>query len=264
MATRVLDVILALVVAVGLALLPAAPVGAEVIFPANITLLPPSASNLVGTNHSLTAKVTSDLGDPVPGAPISWSLAGVGGFVGTPDPSADLNGEARATITSTEPGQSTVTASVEGTSLSATATKDWLPGPPDSITLVPASASNLVGTNHTVVATVKDGYGNVIPGQAVTWTIQSGPGSIVSSDPTTNASGQASATITSTQTGTTIIRATADSRYAEATKTWNQDPPPADNVPSVGQWGIIVTVAGLACSMFLATSRRGRRGATPH
>lgn len=167
MATRVLGAILALVV-MGLAVLPAAPVGALVLFPANITLLPASDSNPVGTNHVLTAKVLDNMGNVFPGAPITWFLSGVGSFVGTPDPTTDQNGEARATITSAGPGQSTVTASVTATLLTATATKDW----------------------------------------------------------------------------------TADAG-------------PPDKIPSMGQWGIIVAVAGLACSVLLATSRGGRRGATP-
>ena len=95
--------------------------------PASLTLEPASAENVVGINHTVIATVKDANGNVVSDAPISWSLSGVGSFVGTPSPQTDQNGQATAIITSIKSGQSTVTASMTGTTLTASAVKTWLP-----------------------------------------------------------------------------------------------------------------------------------------
>lgn len=81
------------------------------------------------------------------------------------------------------------------------------------ITLSPASASNVAGTNHTVTATVTDLLGNPKPGTAVTFKVLSGPNVGVTGTATTDASGQASFTYTgSGGVGTDKIQACFDNQ----------------------------------------------------
>jgi len=77
-----------------------------------------------------------------------------------------------------------------------------------TITLSPASASNVIGSTHTVTATVKDLLGNPKPGIVVTFTVLSGPNAGTTGTATTNASGQASFTYTGAGgVGLDVIRA---------------------------------------------------------
>ncbi|MFC1875320.1 Ig-like domain-containing protein [Chloroflexota bacterium] len=185
----------------------------------NLELEPPTAINVVGTTHELTATVTDQYGDPFPGAKIVWTIAsGPGSFVST-EATTDINGQARAVITSEEIGTTTVRATVSGAS--DTATKTWIAGDAELLVLTPETATNPIGTTHELTATVTDMYGNPVSGITVTWTIESGPGSFVSTEATTDSNGQARAVITSEEVGTTTVKASVSGAvYDTATKTW--------------------------------------------
>ncbi len=78
----------------------------------------------------------------------------------------------------------------------------------EGIVLGPATATNPVGTNHTVTATVVDATGAPIPGITVTFTITSGPNSPGGGTSVTDVNGHASFTYTSNGlTGTDLIQA---------------------------------------------------------
>ena len=78
----------------------------------------------------------------------------------------------------------------------------------EGILLAPVSASNPVGSEHTVTATVQDDLGNPIVGRDVTFTIVSGPHAGLSYIDTTDANGQVTFTYTGTSAGTDVIEAT--------------------------------------------------------
>jgi hypothetical protein len=60
------------------------------------------------------------------GVALTWSISGVGSFSGTPESPTDVNGEADAVITSSEPGTSTVTCAVsEDGEITDTSIKRW-------------------------------------------------------------------------------------------------------------------------------------------
>jgi hypothetical protein len=94
-----------------------------------------------------------------------------------------------------------------------------------NITLTPATATNPVGTSHTVTATVKRN-GNPVSGAVVTFNVDSGPNVNKHGTGTTNASGQTTFTYTDTGgAGTDEISATFTDdagalEKATATKTW--------------------------------------------
>ncbi|MGB2716768.1 MAG: Ig-like domain-containing protein [Vicinamibacterales bacterium] len=98
------------------------------------------------------------------------------------------------------------------------------------ITLSPPSATNTVGQNHTVTATVRDNLGNPLAGKTVTFTVISGPNAGKTGAGTSDASGHATFTYTSSVAGTDQIQASFDANEGTSpadirqsntvTKTW--------------------------------------------
>jgi Ca2+-binding RTX toxin-like protein len=98
------------------------------------------------------------------------------------------------------------------------------------ITLAPAQASNVVGSSHTVTATLTDLLGNPKPGIAVSFTVLSGPNAGATGTSSSDASGQASFAYTgSGRVGTDEIKACFDNQGTEVcsqtvTKEWTAQP----------------------------------------
>jgi hypothetical protein len=97
------------------------------------------------------------------------------------------------------------------------------------IILSPASATNLVGTDHTLTATVQDENGNPVAGKEVTFKIVSGPNAGMTGTETTDDAGKAEFTYTGNSEGTdTIVASFIDDsgkiiNSNEAAKTWRSD-----------------------------------------
>jgi hypothetical protein len=78
------------------------------------------------------------------------------------------------------------------------------------LSLTPISATNNVGVNHTLTATVTDLLGNGVPGIPVSFAVTAGPNVGLAHGPVnTDANGQATWTYTSASSGTDTIVATA-------------------------------------------------------
>jgi len=133
--------------------------------------------------------------------------------------------------------------------------------PPSGIDLDPLSATNLIGSSHTVTATIRDPYLNPVPGVSVTIQVISGPNAGVSVTGTTDANGEVSLTYTGTSTGTDQIQAdfyctqctppqTIYSRIVE--KTWETEPGPG--VPEFGL-AMPLMIALVAAAYFLFSRR---------
>ncbi|MCA1691375.1 MAG: Ig-like domain-containing protein [Actinobacteria bacterium] len=134
--------------------------------PNSITLTPPTALNVAGDEHCVTATVTDSFGNVVPGVPVTFAVNGADTAGGTVNTNAA--GQATFCYTGTVAGNDTITATAQGgTNPTATAAKTYEPGPPASITLTPPTATNVVDDQHCVTATVKDQFGNVVPGATV-------------------------------------------------------------------------------------------------
>ena len=109
---------------------------------AGITLSPKNASNLIGTNHIVTARVTNGTAYPIANVTVSFEIiAGPNtGMTGTDI--TDANGEATFNWMSTSTGIDIVNASAPSPydasiTISATATKEWVTLPPQVIPEVP-------------------------------------------------------------------------------------------------------------------------------
>jgi protocatechuate 3,4-dioxygenase beta subunit len=139
--------------------------------PAHLTLAPKTATNPVGTQHCVTATVTDENGAPVPLVPVNFSVSGANTAAGASV--TDANGEAQFCYVGTMLGNDTITArAVGGTNPSDTAAKTWTHGPPATLTLSPKTATNPVDTQHCVTATVKDAFGNPVPGVTVNFNVE--------------------------------------------------------------------------------------------
>ena len=75
-----------------------------------------SSSSETNTNQTVTCTVTDGLGNPVPGASVTWTKTDNGGatsvFVGSPTTTTNVSGQATATVTSSASGSTTVTGSL--------------------------------------------------------------------------------------------------------------------------------------------------------
>jgi Ca2+-binding RTX toxin-like protein len=208
---------------------------------AAIDLAPATDSNTVGTDHTVTATVTDQFGNPVELEDVHFDVSGDP----TPVPAAghditDAAGLATFTFTNDSAGTNTITACIDvddGVDCdmgepSDTATKTWTE-PPEatSIDLAPATASNQVGTDHMVTVTVLDQFDDPFPGADVHFAV-SGDGTPVpaSGEATTGAAGLATFTFTNATAGTNTITVCVDADGGNdcdageltdtATKTW--------------------------------------------
>ncbi len=124
----------------------------------------------------------------------------------------------------------------------------------EGILLTPLTATNPVGTQHTVIATIQDDKGNPIEDRDVDFTIVSGPHAGKTGTAKTNASGQAAFTYNGTSAGTDVIEASfMNSREVTitsntVTKDWiNPPPPPVPELSTMALMSIgILGLFGLA------------------
>lgn len=204
--------------------------GAAVTLPGSITLTPATATNPVGTSHTVTATVHNGDGSAKPGVTVSFSVSAGPDSGATGSGTTDASGQATYTYTNNgTAGTDTIDASFTdgNTTYKATASKTWEHGAPaaGSIELTPATADNPVGTDHTVTATVKNSAGDPQAGVTVTFDVTAGPDTGATGTGTTDADGKAEFTYTNNENpGTDTIEASFEdngtTRRATATKTW--------------------------------------------
>jgi hypothetical protein len=172
-----------------------------------IDVQPATATNTVGTAHTVTATVTNADDVPIEGEAVIFSVSGA--HTRSATVATDANGQAQFSYTGTISGSDTITACQdrdgdgtcpEGGNGSSegfdTATKLWQPA---TLNLTPESATNPIGTSHTVTATVLDENFNPMPKQSVLFFVEGVH--TFSGEAITNDDGQASFTYEGTQTG---------------------------------------------------------------
>ena len=189
---------------------------------ARISIDPPHDINVVGDLHELTATVETSTNNitwnPYEGATVTFNVTSGPGTLDPVTDDTDASGQAVTTLTSTEAGNSTVTASTkvydfdlstdgEGYN-SKPAEKEWVYA---RIKIDPPHDINVVGDSHNLTATVETSTNNITwdsyEGATVTFEVTSGPGTLNPINATTNIDGEAKTTLTSTATGTSIVKA---------------------------------------------------------
>jgi uncharacterized repeat protein (TIGR01451 family) len=188
---------------------------------ARISISPPEDINVVGDEHILTAKVEVDNGtgwEPYEGATVTFEVTDGPGDLDPATDDTDASGEATTTLTSTEAGTSIVTASTSicGYDISTDsegengdpAEKEWVYA---RIKIEPPEDTNVVGDSHNFTATVETSTDGTTwdpyEGATVAFEVTDGPGDLDPVTDDTDADGEAKTTLTSTETGTSIVEA---------------------------------------------------------
>jgi uncharacterized repeat protein (TIGR01451 family) len=205
---------------------------------AKITIAP-SAVNEVNRPHTFTVTLSKDTGggyQPAPNEHVDVALTDADGAKHTTavgsctnaGANTDANGQCTIGFTSPSAGKVTghasatlfvggqsITVSTDGTGdNSPDAVKTFVDA---NIQLAPPSANNAVGTSHTVTGHVNvnsgSAFGNAPEGTTISFSIVSGAGSFVGGTNTCTTigmTGSCAVQITSSATGTTVVRATTD------------------------------------------------------
>lgn len=168
-----------------------------------------------GGAATVTVTVRDAGGAPVVGTAVTLSVAsGPPMTITQPAGVTDSSGVASGTVSSTVAGQRTVAATLGGTLVAAqqpllTVT----PAVPSAATsTVSVNTANVIagGSGSPVTVTVRDGFGNPVPGVAVTLSVASGPAmTIIQPVGVTGANGVATGTVSSTTAGARMIAALA-------------------------------------------------------
>jgi protocatechuate 3,4-dioxygenase beta subunit len=174
----------------------------------SITLAPETQSRTIGSQQTLTATVIGTNNQPVPGASITWTITSGPGTFLYRQTVTDAMGEAEAVISSDTGGTTQVSASVTAKpTLSDTASITWVTGGLLNLALTPKTSVAFVGTNQIITATVTDSAGNPVYNTFVNWELLTGPGTIVFNTTQTNTQGKATATLSASTTGQSLLRA---------------------------------------------------------
>jgi hypothetical protein len=173
----------------------------------NISLTPISASNPVGTNHSVTATVTDSVGQPVVNTDVTITVQSGPHGGTTTTVKTDSSGLAKLTYPGTGPGTDKINASfvdnfgMSKTSNTVEATWTLI----EKIKLEPLTATSAIGTNHTVTATLEDGLARPLVGRSVSFVVNTGPNAGKTGTGITDGNGKASFTYTGNTVGTDVI-----------------------------------------------------------
>ena len=178
----------------------------------SIALTPENDTNPVGSDHTVTATLTPEQADVL----IQFKITSGPNVGDSGSDTTDGNGEAEFTYTGDGGvGGDVILAwtdldedgELDSNESPAVASKLWVDGDVDGISLTPTSDTNPIGTEHTVTATVSP----VQSGVLVWFNVASGPNSDESGSATTDGSGQASFSyIGDGGEGTDLILAWAD------------------------------------------------------
>jgi CSLREA domain-containing protein len=207
--------------------------------PATLTLSPAADANTAGEEHCVTATVRDAFGNPTAGITVRFSVTGVNSASGSD--TTDANGEATFCYTGTTAGEDAITAFADTNDdgdqdvgePTGAATKTWTPGAPATLTLEPAADTNTVGEEHCVTATVRDAFGNPVPGVTVRFSVPTAVATFASpssGSDVTDANGEATFCYSASLPGEDAIHAYADTDddhtqdagepFGDATKTW--------------------------------------------
>ncbi len=172
------------------------------------TLVVASGSPTVGGSQTVTVTVLDAYDNPVSG--VAVSLAATGGASVSAAGSSGVNGTFSGTVTTTTSGPVTISAYLGATLVSQSPTVSFQPGAPapgGSLVVAGASAVADGNSSATITVTVKDSYGNPIPGAVVS--AAGTNGAIVDGPHTTGSDGTATFGAKSTTAGASTITFTS-------------------------------------------------------
>src|SRR6266566_2374180 len=177
---------------------------------ASVVVLPAAASAPVGGTVQFVAVPLDSTGTALGGRIIVWASSN--------QAVANVNTSGIATAAAT--GSTTIAATSEGHSGTATLTVTAVTVPVASVTVSPASASVQAGQTVQLTATPKDANGNALSGRTVTWASSNGAVGTV------NGSGL----VTGVVAGSTTITATSEGQSGSSAVTVTAGPLPVASV----------------------------------
>lgn len=194
---------------------------------------PFEVTSTVDAGRDFVGCAQDEFHNPLTGVAVTPTVFSGPGGVSPAAATTDGSGRATFTLSSTETGQSVITATAsKGTvtvAAAGTIAHNWTAGAPTTLRLAftptnldctaPVSESSAVNIPNEFAACVFDQFGNIKPGAVVTPTVISGPGSISPATATTDDSGRAPFTVNSTQTGVSVVSATASGSTIPASNT---------------------------------------------
>jgi adhesin/invasin len=177
---------------------------------------------------TVTAKDAN--GNPVSGATVALSATGSGNTITQPAGSTDGNGVATGTLSSTGADTKTVTAMVNGVTLTQQPIVTVTAGPADAgQSMVAASPASIAVGNgsSTITVTVRDQFGNPVSGSSVVLAASGTGNTLTQPAGPTDASGVTTGTLSSTVAETKTVSATANGvTITQTTSVTVTSPPP--------------------------------------
>ncbi|HSD32084.1 MAG TPA: Ig-like domain-containing protein, partial [Gemmatimonadales bacterium] len=175
-----------------------------------------SPSTIAATNGSSLSTITVTAkdagGSAVAGATVVLSASGTGNTLTQPSGPTDANGVATGTLSSTVAGSKTITAVVNGVTITqqpvVTVAAGAISGSQTTILAAPAAIVQTTGVS-TISVTVKDAFGNPVSGAAVTLAATGSGNSLTQPSGPTGATGIATGTLSSSVLGNKVVTATA-------------------------------------------------------
>ncbi|MEA2695148.1 MAG: type secretion system secreted protein VgrG, partial [Acidobacteriota bacterium] len=189
----------------------------------HLALSPGTASQGLGTPYNATLAATDNAGQPVPDLTVSFRVTAGPDAGKTGQGTTGADGRTVFSFTSKTAGTDTLEADLTleggGTLASNAVTTTW--GSPQSLTLAPLTATYPLGSTATVTATLTDGARRPVANAPVTFRVVNGPDAGRTGQGATDASGQASFTLTGSGQGTDTLQALTPGGVSNlATVTW--------------------------------------------
>jgi hypothetical protein len=147
--------------------------------PTTLVLTPPTAVNTAGEEHCVTATLRDEFGNATPRIDVQFTVTGANNR-GPSVRITDDDGQATFCYTGTVAGEDVIRAVADAnddgtfaaTEPNGAATKTYEPGAPATLELSPKTAVNTVDDTHCVTATVRDEFGNPVPGVTVRFDVR--------------------------------------------------------------------------------------------
>jgi adhesin/invasin len=163
------------------------------------------------SSATITVTARDPFGNPIQGATVVLAASGSGNTLTQPGATTNTSGHATGALSATVAEGKAVSVTINGTGITQTATVTVTPSgvsaAQSTVAAAPASITAGSGT-ATITVTVRDQFGNPIEGAAVVLTATGAGNALTQPGGTTNASGQATGTLSATTAEPKLISAT--------------------------------------------------------
>src|SRR2546428_741871 len=170
----------------------------------------PITASSGGSQATITVTARDASGNPIAGASVVLAATGTGNTLTQPTTTTNASGVATGTLSATVAEAKTVSATINAVAVTQTATVVVTPAALSAgQATVTATTPIAAGTGSaTITVTAKDGFGNPIPGATVVLAATGTGNTLTQPGSVTNASGEATGTLTSVVAESKTVSAT--------------------------------------------------------